>query len=230
MHSENRRGKRVKGTRTVSTKRKPYSLELLSDKVYNVKRAEGLADTTLWRYRHAFNLLTEFLGGDDVRVLDVEKSREFAAWLLNDRVKFDGHKYKKEEDKTKGLSPRTANDIVKLLRTSFRFLVSEELAMDNPFDSVKTIKQPEKVIEILTVEELKALLNTPDQRDYSSFRDAVVMHVLTDTMARINEILSLKVSDLDLPNLTITLRPEVTKTRKGRFLRITKLTARSLIL
>jgi integrase len=42
------------------------------------------------------------------------------------------------------------------------------------------------------------------------------MNVLIDTMARINEVLTIKVSDIDLTNRTIVIRPEVTKTRKGR--------------
>ncbi|MFE4353562.1 tyrosine-type recombinase/integrase [Peribacillus butanolivorans] len=226
MHSENRRGKKVKGTRVSAAKSKPYSLAILVEKVKSVKRSEGLADTTIWRYQHAFNLLTEFLGSDDARKLNTDVCREFSTWLLNDRVQFDGHKYKKEADKVRGLSPRTANDILKILRTAFRFLVAEGLVADNPFEGVNSIKQSEKVIDILTVDELKALLNAPEQRDYADFRDYVLMNVLTDTMARINEILSLKVSDVDLSSRTIMLRPEVTKTRKGRFLNISKLTAR----
>ncbi|MGG3692197.1 tyrosine-type recombinase/integrase [Heyndrickxia ginsengihumi] len=225
MHSENRRGKRVKNTRTLN---KPYSIELLTEKVKNAKRAEGLADGTLWNYQHAFNLLTEYLGYDDVRMLNVDVCRDFATWLLNDRVQFDGHKYKKETDKKRGLSPRTANDIIKTLRTAFRFLVGEGMLDYNPFESVASIKQQEKIIDVLTVNELKALLNAPDQRSYAGFRDYVLMNVLIDTMARINEILSLEVNDIDLHNRSITLRPEVVKTRKGRFLNISKATARLL--
>ncbi|WP_110928778.1 tyrosine-type recombinase/integrase [Bacillus massiliglaciei] len=229
MHSENRRGKKIKGTRTAAAKRsRPYSLEVLTEKVKSAKRAKGLAESTLWRYQHAFNLLTEFLESDDARKLSIEVCRDFSSWLLHDRIKFNGHKYKKGEDKTPGLSPRTANDILKLLRTSFRFLVNEGLVVENPFEQVESIKQHEKVIEILSVDELKALLNAPNQRDYADFRDYVLMNVLIDTMARINEILSLTTSDIDLASRTITLRPEITKTRKGRFLNISKLTARLL--
>jgi integrase/recombinase XerD len=60
MHSK-KRGKSVKQSRTVSTNRKQYSLEILEDKVMSDKRAEGLAETTIWRYQHAFNLLAQFL-------------------------------------------------------------------------------------------------------------------------------------------------------------------------
>ncbi|MEH6948303.1 tyrosine-type recombinase/integrase [Bacillus sp. JJ634] len=218
----------MKNTRTVSGKKKPYSLELLAEKVKSAKKAKGLADSTIWLYQHAFNLLGEFLQSDDVLKLNIDVCRDFATWLLNDRIKFDGHKYKKEADKTRRLSPRTANDIIKTLRTAFRFLLAEELIESNPFESVENIKQHEKVIEVLTVDELKTLLNTPNQRNYADFRDYVIMNVLIDTMARINEVLSLKISDVDLTNRTITLHPKMVKTRKGRFLNISKLTARLL--
>lgn len=229
MHSENRRGKRVKTARSLPTKRKSTnSLALLAEKYHYAKKAEGIADSTLWRYQNAFNLLTEYLGSDDITLLNVDSCRDFATWLLNDRVRFAGHKYKTDKEKTKGLSPRTTNDVIKLLRTAFRFFESEQLVSENPFLEVKSIKQQEKVIDVLTAEELKELLNVPDQREYASFRDYVLMHVLTDTMARIQETLAIKVSYIDLNARLINLPPEVTKTRKGRFLYITKLTARLL--
>ena len=115
----------MKNTRTVSGKKKPYSLELLAEKVKSAKKAKGLADGTIWLYQHAFNLLGEFLQSDDVRKLNIDVCRDFATWLLNDRIKFDGHKYKKEADKTRGLSPRTANDVIKPLRTAFRFYLQK---------------------------------------------------------------------------------------------------------
>jgi integrase/recombinase XerD len=92
-------------------------------------------------------------------------------WLLNDRIRFDGNKYMSEAEKTAGLSPRTANDILKILRTSFRLLLNDSLVSENPCDSVKNIKQQDKVIAFLTVDELKSLLNAPDQRKYADFRD-----------------------------------------------------------
>lgn len=230
-HSEKRRGKAVKGERVVKGERRStYVLPSLLEKAYQAKSAEGLAEGTLFRYQHAHSLLIEFLETreykKDVRLLSVDICREFVTWLLEERPKFDGHKYKKEEDKTTGVSPRYANDIIKTLRTSFRVLKEDGLVSVNPFESVKTVKQPENLINVLTVEELKALLNAPDQRQYADFRDYVAINVMLDTMARIAEVLTLTVNDIDLNTKEVIFKSEITKTRRGRILPIQPRTAR----
>lgn len=230
MHSENRRGKRVKTDRTVKGSRKNiYSISALLEKAYHAKKAEGLAEGTLFRYKHSHELLTEFLslnGSDDIRDLSIDICREFVTWLLEERVRNDGHKYKPESEKTTGVSPRYTNDIIKTLKTSFGVLVTDELIQDNPFHKVKAVKQPEKLIEVLSVDELKRLLGAIDRREYASFRDYVVINVILDTLCRVGEILSLRVSDVDITRKEVVIQSQNTKTRKGRILPIQPRTAR----
>ncbi|QOR66007.1 tyrosine-type recombinase/integrase [Cytobacillus suaedae] len=70
------------------------------------------------------------------------------------------------------------------------------------------------------------MLAVPDQRKYADFRDYVIMTVLLDTLCRINEVLSLKKDDIDYTVLTISISPEIAKSRKGRVVPIQKRTAR----
>ncbi|MEH7237319.1 tyrosine-type recombinase/integrase [Bacillus sp. JJ1562] len=231
-HSENRKGKKVKTDRTIRGRKSVYSLESLFEKAYNAKVAEGLSQHTLFHYRHAHSLLLEYLElkgiKPDIRSLTLDICRAFVTWLLEERPKNDGHKFKPDSDKTPGISPRATNDILKTLRTTFRVLVTDELITDNPFLNVKNVKEPEKLIEVLSVDELKALLNAIDQREYASFRDYVVINVCIDTMCRIGEILSLTVDDVDLTAREIVIKSEITKTRKGRIVPIQQRTARLL--
>jgi integrase/recombinase XerD len=231
-HSENRKGKTVKTDRSVKKSRSTYELPTLLEKAYQAKTAEGLAAGTLARYAHAHSLLCEFLESreypQDIRHLSVEVCREFVTWLLEERPKFDGHKYKSEKDKTAGFSPRYVNDLIKTLRTSFRVLKEDGRASDNPFESVKTVKQPEKLINVLTVDELQALLHAPDQRQYAEFRDYVAITLMIDTMARISEVLTLTVDDVDLNAREVVFKSEITKTRRGRIVPIQQRTTRLL--
>lgn len=232
-HSEKRRGKTVKNSRVLKGTRKSiYELDSLFDKAYNSKAAEGLAKGTLYRYRHAHGLFLGYLEDagikKDIRYLDVDNCREFVSYLLEKRVKFDGHKYKPDSSKVEGVSPRYANDIIKTLRTTFRILIEDGLISDNLFDSVKSVKQPEKLINVLTPDELKSLLEVPDQRQYSSFRDYVVLLTLIDTIARISEVLSLTIHDIDLNAREVVFKSEITKTRKGRIVPIQPRTARKI--
>ncbi|USK33056.1 tyrosine-type recombinase/integrase [Bacillus sp. F19] len=230
MHSENRRGKRVKTDRTIKGSRKNiYSISALLEKAYFAKKAEGLAEGTLFRYKHSHSLLLEYLTQNDVtdiRDLSLDICRKFVTWLLEERVKNDGHKYKPDYEKTNGVSPRYANDIIKTLKTSFSVLVADELIVGNPFEKVKVVKQPEKLIEVLSVDDLKRLLGVMDRRDYASFRDYVVVNVILDTLCRVGEILSLRLTDVDLSRKEIVIQAQNTKTRKGRILPIQSRTAR----
>lgn len=228
-HSENRRGKNVK----VDRRRKSVSdLESLLRKAYAIKKSEGLAEGTLFKYENAHRLFLRYLDErdivKDVRMLDVDICREFSTYLLEEHVQFEGSKYKADDAKKVGLSPRTTNDIIKTMRTSFRVLKEDGIVSENLFESVSTVRQPEKLINVLTADELKALLNAPDQREYASFRDYVAMLVLIDTMARVSEVLTLTLDDVDLNAREVIFKSEITKTRRGRIVPIQPRTARLL--
>ncbi|MBY0201776.1 integrase [Paenibacillus intestini] len=70
------------------------------------------------------------------------------------------------------------------------------------------------------------LLKAPNQRKYSDFRDFVVINLLIDGMLRVDETLTLRMTDVDFIACCATLQREVTKTRKPRIVPITKRTAK----
>ncbi|MFF2291006.1 tyrosine-type recombinase/integrase [Peribacillus butanolivorans] len=231
-HSEKRKGKRVKNDRLGVASSSNNDLDVLFEIYYNAKLAEGRAKRTLEKYRLIFGNFCKYLDvhrvGRDFRNINVDLIRNYVSWLLEDYVQFEDHKFKPDSSKKKGLSPRTANDYLKTLRTFFRFLVEEKRIDGNPFESVNNVKFTESEITILTVEELKALLDAPDKRSYTGFRDYVLMTLLVDTMTRINEALSLRTSDVDFSDNTITVRATIAKNRKARIIPIQKQTAKLL--
>lgn len=231
-HSERRKGKRVKNARSGIPSSSNNDLDILFEIYYNAKLAEGRAKGTLQKYRHIYGNFCKYLDvhriGRDIRNIDVGLIRNYISWLLQDYVQFEDHKYKPDSSKKQGMSPRTVNDYLKTLRTFFRFLVEEKKISVNPFEDVKNVKYTDSEITVLTAEELKAMLDVPDKRSYTGFRDYVLMTLLIDTMTRINEALSFKVSDVDFSNNTVTVRASVAKNRKTRIIPIQKRTAKLL--
>ncbi|WP_255290185.1 hypothetical protein [Bacillus cereus] len=59
-----------------------------------------------------------------------------------------------------------------------RFLVDEELIERNPMKQIKNVNEPPKEIAVLTVEELRHLLDTPNKQSYSDFQVHVIMNLL----------------------------------------------------
>lgn len=110
----------------------------------------------------------------------------------------------------------------------FRFLVDEDLIGSNPMKHVKDVNEPQEEITILTVDELRRLLDVPNKRNYSDFRDYVILNLLLDTFLRISEALSLTVNDIDFLAKVITVRATVAKSRKARIVPIKNMTANLL--
>lgn len=231
-HSERRKGKRVKTTRNVNVSNSNNDLDVLFELYYSAKLAEGRAKTTLGKYRLIYKNFCKYLDRRDIvhdyRRIDAELIRYYVSWLLRDYVKFEDHKFKPESSKVEGMSPRTVNDYLKSLRTFFRFLVDEEKIASNPFEDVKNVKYTDSEITILTIDELKALLDSPDKNTFTGFRDYVLMTLLFDTMTRISEAISFKVSDVDFSNNTVTVRAAIAKNRKSRIIPIQQQTAKLL--
>ncbi|MGE0980268.1 hypothetical protein [Bacillus cereus] len=98
--------------------------------------------------------------------------------MKNEKTQFEDHNYKSDNCKTVGLSPSTINTQLKTLRVMFRFLVDEELIAPNPMKQIKNVNEPQEEIAVLTVDELRRLLDTPNKRSYSDFQDYVIMNLL----------------------------------------------------
>ncbi|MFD0829617.1 tyrosine-type recombinase/integrase [Neobacillus sp. M.A.Huq-85] len=127
---------------------------------------------------------------------------------------------------TVGLSPVTINTRLKTLRVMFKCLAEEGLIDCNPMEGIKNVSEPEEEIVVLTADELKRLLNVPNQRHYAEFRDYVLMHYLIDSMSRISEALGLRHSDVELDAKIVTIPATIAKSRKARTIPLQPVTAR----
>lgn len=114
------------------------------------------------------------------------------------------------------------------MRTIFTFCVEEDMVNENPFQKVNKVKQPENMVQILSVDEMKKLLKTPNKRKFLEFRDYVVMMCLINSMARIGEIVTLEVENINFELNYIILDARKTKTRKGRMIPLDKNTMKLL--
>jgi integrase/recombinase XerD len=100
------------------------------------------------------------------------------------------------------------------LRTFFRYLVTQDPLHAGQYQRIVAIplkKRSRQVMEYLEISEVKALLETIDCKSASGRRDYVLLSLLYNTGARVQEICDLRVADLRLDT-----SPVVTITGKGR--------------
>jgi integrase/recombinase XerD len=204
---------------------KIFTIDDARNIVLKIKQLEGLSDSSICNYEKLFNDFDRFFGDKtDITELTRESAREFIYWQLNEKLQFANHKYRK--NKKKGVSVGTANTYMNYGKAAFTVLVNEEIVEDNIFDETNNIKQKEKKIETLTIDEINKLLRSLNKGWYSEFRCFCLIHTLLDTFGRINEVLSITKSDIDLEKHAITFTN--TKSGKIRVVPITKKTVKLL--
>lgn len=84
------------------------------------------------------------------------------------------------------------------LQQFFRFLVNEDVIDRSPFEGTNPPFRPDVPVEVLTLDQLKALLAHADGRDVVDRRDTAIIRLLVDTGGRLGEIAALNVEDVDL--------------------------------
>ena len=109
-------------------------------------------------------------------------------------------------ESTRNCSVTTRNQRLVAIRSFVRFV--QKQSPENLFEFQKILNIPEKkcvkrVVSFLTGEEMKILLSMPDPSIRKGLRDMVLMAVLYDSAARVQEIIDLKVKDLRLNNLAV---------------------------
>jgi integrase/recombinase XerC len=84
------------------------------------------------------------------------------------------------------------------LRTCFAYAVREGLVQSNPADLVATPKAEKRLPEVLSQEEVQALLDAPLEADLMAPRDQAMLELLYATGLRAAELTGLDLKDLDL--------------------------------
>ncbi|MBL8917255.1 MAG: site-specific tyrosine recombinase XerD [Myxococcaceae bacterium] len=98
----------------------------------------------------------------------------------------------------KGLSARSRARHLAALRGFHRFLEDEKLAPGNPTDDLDTPKHTRKLPVFLTLDEVEALLASPELSTPSGLRDRAMIEVLYATGLRVSELVKLGVNDVNL--------------------------------
>ncbi|MBP1999480.1 integrase/recombinase XerD [Paenibacillus shirakamiensis] len=84
------------------------------------------------------------------------------------------------------------------LRSFFRYLAMQRLIAYDPMISVELPKVVKNPPQILSLEEVKRLLSTPDASTSAGLRDQAMLELLYGTGLRVSELIALRVSDVDL--------------------------------
>ena len=99
------------------------------------------------------------------------------------------------------------------LRSFYKFCLRRGLIQTNPVAAIRTPKQERHLPKFLEVEQIKKLLNTPDETNLLGARDKAMLETLYSTGVRVSELVALNVEDIDMTSEKLRVRGKGRKER-----------------
>ena len=157
---------------------------LLDQFLHYLTVEKGLAKKTLEAYSHDLNRFLNYL--EEKRIEDVLRVTkvDVRAFLLTLKVQ--------------KLSNKTIVRNLVAIRTFFRFLTEEGKLESNPVEDLESPQLAKTLPEILSVQEVEQLLETPKPQTPLGIRDRSMLEMLYATGMRVSELVSLQMNQLNL--------------------------------
>lgn len=119
-------------------------------------------------------------------------------------------------------SPDTVNGRLRVYRRFFNYLEEEELIEINPMKRIRLLKTEKKIKRVLKHDEIKKMLSSIDRTCFQGVRNHLMISIFWDCMLRKQELLNIRISDIDFESGIITV------SGKGRKQRIVPMSPRTM--
>jgi len=112
------------------------------------------------------------------------------------------------------LSLRSQSQLLGVVKGFTRFLQDKDYLLHDPAERIRLPRKPRDLPKgILSIKEIKQLLNAPDTRTNQGCRNRIILEILYDTAVRRSELSNIKIADLDLDSGYIHIRGKGNKDR-----------------
>lgn len=116
-----------------------------------------------------------------------------------------------------GVSPATVNGRIVVYKVFSKHLFEEGLIDENPTARLKKVKAPITIKPVLTPEQMALVLSKLNRKTFHGFRDYCMILLTFDGMLRLNELLSIKLEDLNLQTKLVKVHGKGRKDRHSPF-------------
>ena len=174
-------------------------------------RYRNLSESTQRIYSSAVRELAAFLNSESPGLAPADVTRRHIEAFVRFRLA--------------KVKPATVSADFRALQQFFKWMVREEEIAANPMAGAEAPIVPEQPVPVLTVEQMRSILDTCKANDLVSRRDNAIIRLLVDTGGRLGEIGSLTVDDVDFE---LGVCHVVGKGRRGRALPFGQATALAL--
>lgn len=166
----------------------------------NALRVQEYSENTISLYSYNLEHFARWVAVQDgiegLQDIDREQLAEYQSHLLIEPSEFTGR-------------PRNAgtrNHFAAALKTFFRYLVEEDVLLSSPASQLVTAKTKARIPQVLTVDEVLALLAAIPDATILGRRDRAAFEVMYGTAVRITEFLKLDLEDVWLNESSLHVR------------------------
>lgn len=142
----------------------------------------GLSENSVQAYLSDLKQFREFLVAENMKLDEVEQ-KHITLYL-----------HRLDEN---SISPRSRARKVSALRSFFDYLVDEGIVKENPCAYIESPKLATNLPQILSEQEVVALLEAPELDKPAGYRDQAMLEVLYGSGLRVSELVDLNLGDID---------------------------------
>ena len=144
---------------------------------------KGLSENTLESYGRDVKKFIDYLDSEKVCAIKEVKYSHIADFL--------------SVSKEKGFTATTIVRSIVSIKQFFKYLLIEKLIDEDPASQIKTPKMKKSIPGVITLDDVEALLASPDETTPEGLRDSAMLEVLYATGIRVSELIGLKLNDVN---------------------------------
>ena len=173
--------------------------DLVREYLTYLRVEKGLAANSIKSYSQDLAKLQDWSGKKNIHIKDLERA-DLREWVV--------------QLSKSGLSPTSIARIVAAARGFYKFLLMDGHIEKHPAEDLQTPQRGSYLPRFLTEDEVERLLALPDTQTETGLCDRAMLELLYAAGLRVSELVSLKVSDLDLNAGIITCFGKGSKQRR----------------
>ena len=158
--------------------------EIIEEYLKFIQLEKGLSENTVGAYRRDLKKYQDYLEEEKISHIDFIDRQTIQVCLgdLHD----------------KGASAKSIARFISTIRSFHQFALREKYAAKDPTVLIETPKYERRLPDVLEVDEVIRLLETPDMSKNNGYRDRAMLELLYATGMRVTELINLKVEDVNL--------------------------------
>ncbi|MCY1596921.1 site-specific tyrosine recombinase XerD [Staphylococcus pettenkoferi] len=158
--------------------------EIIEEYLKFIQLEKGLSENTIGAYRRDLKKYQDYLEEEKINHIDFIDRQTIQVCLgdLHD----------------KGASAKSIARFISTIRSFHQFALREKYAAKDPTVLIETPKYERRLPDVLEVDEVIRLLETPDMSKNNGYRDRAMLELLYATGMRVTELIYLKVEDVNL--------------------------------